>query len=116
MENEIDLSNAVNMLQEMLGSEDGKQQIESIVSALGGAHNENPPASAQGFGTDNIDMMLKIQKVMTLMNNNKNSKQTALLQSLCPLLRPERRTTVENAVKFLSMGHAIKLFKEFDGV
>lgn len=116
MENEIDLSNAVSMLGDMLESEEGKAQIESIISALGGAHNEKPPASAQGFGADNMDMMLKIQKVMALMNNNKNSKQAAFLQSLCPLLRPERRETVENAVKFLSMGRAIKLFKEFDGV
>ena len=116
MENELDLSGAVNMLQEMLGSEDGKEQIQNIMSALGGAKAETPADTTPNFGADNIEMMLKIQKIMTLMNSNNRSREAAFLQSLGPLLRPERRGTIDSAMKFLTMGHAIKAFQELDGV
>ncbi len=117
MAEELDLSGAVDMLKNMLSREEGKAQIESIVSMLGGgAEAAEEKGQQSGIGNENIEMMLKLQKVMAVMNSGKNSRQTAFLQSLKDLLRPERRGTVDNAVKFLSVSRAVKAFKELEGV
>ncbi len=117
MPDEIDLSGAVDMLKEMLGSEEGTQQIQNIAAMFGGGQEtqkEAPPSAGMGF--DNIEMMLKLQKVMSVMNGNANMRETAFLKSLRDLLRPERRGAVDNAVKFLSVGRAVKAFRELEGV
>lgn len=118
MSNEVDLSGAVDMLKEMLSGDEGKQQIQNIIGMFGGGDNseaQQAPAQ-QGGGFDNIEMMLKLQKVMAVMNSGESAKQTMFLQSLRELLRPERRGSVDNAVKFLGVGRAIKAFKELEGV
>lgn len=117
MSNEVDLSGAVDMLKEMLSGDEGKQQIQNIIGMFGGGDNSTAQAPAQQVGGfDNIDMMFKLQKVMSVMNSGESAKQAAFLQSLKELLRPERRSTVDNAVKFLGVGRAIKAFKELEGV
>ena len=108
MSDNIDLSGAVDALKEMLSGEEGNRQLQNIVSMLGA----NSQQSASGI---DIDTMLKMQKVMSAMNSGNNGKQAAFLQNLAPLLRPERRSAVDNAVKFLSIGKAIKVFKEIEG-
>ena len=117
MPDEIDLSGAVDMLKEMLGSEEGAQQIQNIAAMLGGGQ-EPPKESPQntGMAFDNIEMMLKLQKVMSVMNGSDNMRETAFLKSLRDLLKPERRGAVDNAVKFLSVGRAVKAFRELEGV
>ena len=108
MSDNIDLSGAVDALKEMLSGEEGNRQLQNIVSMLG----DNSQQSASGIV---IDTMLKMLKVMSAMNSGNNGKQAAFLQNLAPLLRPERRSAVDNAVKFLSIGKAIKVFKELEG-
>lgn len=117
MAEELDLSGAVDMIKNMLSGEEGKAQIESIVSMLGGgAETAEGKGQRRDSGVENIEMMLKLQKVMAVMNNAETSRQTAFLQSLREILRPERRGTVDNAVRFLSVGRAVKAFKELEGV
>lgn len=117
MSDEMDLSGAVDMLKEMLSGDEGKQQLNNIMSMLGGSESQKPKEQPNtGAGIDNIEMMLKLQKVMSVMSSSENTRQTAFLLSLKDLLRPERRSTVDNAVKFLSVGRAVKVFKELEGV
>ena len=117
MSNEVDLSGAVDMLKEMLSGDEGKQQIQNIIGTFSGGESSTAQAPAQqGGGFDNIEMMLKLQKVMAVMNSGESAKQTMFLQSLRELLRPERRSSVDNAVRFLGVGRAIKAFKELEGV
>lgn len=111
-----DLSNAVDMLKNMLGSEEGQQQIQGIVSMLGGeAKNEktdNSENNPTNFNADDAEMMLKLQKIMTAAKSAENGKEAAFLRALAPLLRPERREKLNNAVKILGMSRAIKIFKD----
>ena len=109
MAENLDLSGAVDVLKEMLSGDEGKQQLQNIISMFG----DNTQQSNPSGGID-METMLKMQKVMSAMNSG-NGKQAAFLQSLAPLLKPERRTAVENAVRFLSIGKAIKVFKEIEG-
>lgn len=114
MADEFDLSGAVDMLKEMLSGDEGKAQIQNILSALGG-ESPSPPALLTN-GMESAEAMLKIGQIMSLMNNASNAKQTALLSSLRELLKPERRAHVDSAIKFLSISKAIKAFKELEEV
>ena len=115
-----DLSNAVDMLKNMLGSKEGQQQIQGIVSMLGGesngnAQNENPKSTENkpsNFNADDAEMMMKLQKVMSAAKSAENGREAAFLRALAPLLRPERRDKLNNAVKILGMSRAIKIFKD----
>ena len=114
-----DLSNAVDMLKNMLGSEEGQQQIQGIVSMLGGnsgdGQNENAENSDNkpiSFNSEDAEMMMKLQKVMSAAKSAENGREAAFLRALAPLLRPERRDKLNNAVKILGMSRAIKIFKD----
>lgn len=112
-----DLSNAVDMLKNMLGSEEGQQQIQGIVSILGGENNSNAQSESSentpsNFNADDAEMMIKLQKVMSAAKSAENGSEAAFLRALAPLLRPERRDKLNNAVKILGMSRAIKIFKD----
>lgn len=117
------LSNAVDMLKNMLGSEEGQQQIQGIVSMLGGEssgnaqnegseHSESSENKPSNFSADDAEMMMKLQKVMSAAKSAENGREAAFLRALAPLLRPERRDKLNNAVKILGMSRAIKIFKD----
>lgn len=117
------LSNAVDMLKNMLGSEEGQQQIQGIVSMLGGESSENAQSESSensensenkpsNFNADDAEMMMKLQKVMSAAKSAENGREAAFLRALAPLLRPERRDKLNNAVKILGMSRAIKIFKD----
>lgn len=117
------LSNAVDMLKNMLGSEEGQQQIQGIISMLGGEgsgnvqsesseNSENSENKPSNFNADDAEMMMKLQKVMSAAKSAENGREAAFLRALAPLLRPERRDKLNNAVKILGMSRAIKIFKD----
>lgn len=117
------LSNAVDILKNMLGSEEGQQQIQGIVSMLGGEssgnaqsesseNSENSENKPSNFNADDAEMMMKLQKVMSAAKSAENGREAAFLRALAPLLRPERRDKLNNAVKILGVSRAIKIFKD----
>lgn len=123
MSDSQNLSNAVDMLKNMLGSEEGQQQIQGIVSMLGGEssgnaqresseNSENSENKPSNFSADDAEMMMKLQKVMSAAKSAENGREAAFLRALAPLLRPERRDKLNNAVKILGMSRAIKIFKD----
>ena len=80
------LSNAVDMLKNMLGSEEGQQQIQGIVSMLGGEssgnaqsesseNSENSENKPSNFNADDAEMMMKLQKVMSAAKSAENGEE-----------------------------------------
>ena len=118
MSDELDLSAAADMIKDLLSGDEGKQQIQNIMSVLTGEKNEKPsPGMATGgINPDNLEMMFRLQQVMSTMNNPENSRQTAFLESLKGLLRPERHARIDHAVKIFGMGSAIEAFRKIGGV
>ncbi len=118
MPEEMDFSGLADMLGEFLSDDSNKQQIQGVLSMLGGEKGEkgSPGVATGGINPDNIQLMFKLQQVMSEINNPEAGKQTALLQALRPLLKPERRDKIDNAVKFLGIGRAIEVFKKIEGV
>ena len=111
MADELDLSNAVDMLKNMLSNDEGQQQIQNIVAMLGGDGGQQQQTQ-NTQNAENIEMMMKLQKIMSAVNDAEHSSQAAFLHSLAPLLRPERRDKLNKAVRLLSVGRAIEIMKQ----
>lgn len=104
-----DLSGAIKMLEGMLNTEDGQKKIEDILSTF---TNKEDTEKNDGFNSDDIEMMMKIKKAMSVMNSVSNERQTVFLRSLGEMLNPSRREKVDNAIKILNMGKMIDVLKE----
>lgn len=56
------------------------------------------------------EMILKFQKILTLLNQNKNSKDETLLRALKPYMRDSRKEKIDQYIKLL---HILNLFEKF---
>ncbi len=113
-EESLDLSGAVEMLKTMLAGEEGQQQIQNI---MGMFQSDDPEKKVSGipFGgqeTENLEMMMKIQRAMELMNRQKENNQAKLLAALRPFLKPERKEKVDSAMKLLRLTGLIEMMQE----
>lgn len=126
----IDFSGAIEKLQEMLSDENGQGQLQNILGMLGGNDSSDVDTSSDdnenSLSLNNLfhrndssdsfdmDMFLKLQRIMSLIKNNKNNPQTDFLQSLKPFLKRSRQTRLEQAVKMINAIKIIKTFKSID--
>lgn len=126
---EKDIQQGFEKLSEMLSTEDGQKQISDIISALQGDGGEESPLSgilsalgggedgkeeknAQNSGFDlDFATLSKVKKLLSA-SGGKKSESTALLQSLKPFLRDERKEKIDNLIKIMSYA---SVFKEFGG-
>lgn len=128
MADEIDFSKAIEQVKEMLSSDEGGNQLQGIFNMLKGdggeannnCSNGNTPFSALPSG-DSPDLLsglgdmatlMKLQKIMSALSQQKNDSNTVFLQSLKPFLSPSRQSKLDDAAKILSVSKAIKAFKE----
>lgn len=114
---EDELSNAVDMLKNMLSSDEGQKQIQNIVSAFGGMsentdYKKSEDNKFDDSNRENIEMMMKIQKIMSVMKESEGSRQAELLRSLAPFLKEERREKLNAAARLLGVGKAIEALKQ----
>jgi len=117
MAENIDFSNAIEQLQEMLSSDDGQSRIQDMVSMLTGGDNSNTGNSAPSAdNSSGIDMntVMKISGLIQAMNSDSNNPKTAFLYALKPFLKESRRTKVEQAVKMLKLANVLKTFRQSD--
>ena len=121
----LDLNQAIEQVQQMLSSKEGEAQIQNLLGMLaGGESGENSENTEQskedgGFnpmdllsGMSDIETIMKIQKVMSVLGNQKDDTNAAFLNSLKPFLKKERRKKVEQAAKLMSVAKVIKVFKD----
>ena len=108
MPEDIDLSGMIEKIQDMFSTDEGKSQIENIVSMLG-SNESNSVSNSPSF--DNVEMAMKLSSVMSAMNSAESTKQVCFLKSLAPLLKPDKQNKVDSAIKFLSMSKALKALK-----
>ncbi len=129
---EKDIQQGFEKLSEMLSTEDGQKQISDIISALqGDGGEEESPLSGilsslgmasseekeekkqpqnSGFDLD-FATLSKVKKLLSA-SGGKKSESTALLQSLKPFLRDERKEKIDSLIKIMSYA---SVFKEFGG-
>ncbi len=128
MSEELDLSGAIEQVQQMLSSKEGEAQIQNLLGMLtGGGQTDDDrvqSADTQSGGTFNpadllsgmsdIETIMKIKNIMSIMGNQKNDANAAFLTSLKPFLKKERQQKLEQAAKLMSVAKAIKVFKDLD--
>ena len=95
------------------------QQLASALSSSGGTNGggggpDTPPASSaqNGQGNQMPDlsglMSMKIQPALSAYNQD--DKNTVLLKSLKPHLRPERQNRVDEALKLMKLASLLPMF------
>lgn len=110
----IDLTGAMETLTNMLSGDEGKQQIQNILNMFSGntpEHTDTGNATG-GIDPENIELMFKLQNIMSKMNSRKNSSQSQLLSALKPFLKPSRREKVDSAMRLLSFSEVFEIMRE----
>lgn len=144
MSGNLDLSGAFEKLQDMLGSAEGQQQIQGMLSAFsdnaGNAgtdnsadplcdenaepsnasrNNRNKPSdgiSGMTFEGISPEMIFKIQRIMTIVNNSKSEVGVEFLRCLKPMLKKSRREKVDNAVRLITLMKVMETLKREGGI
>lgn len=121
MEENIDFKGAFDKIQEMLGSDEGKKQIQGIFDMFS---SDEPSSNRQneeneryegneengGFDLDPM-MLLRLGKILSASQKEQNEK-TRLLNSLKPFLKENRRSKVDNAIKIMNMTRIFTMLRE----
>lgn len=77
--------------------------------------SNNNSNSSQGIPNIDINTMLKMQKIMSAMNNSSNSSGANLLRSLKPYLKPSRQAKVDEYIQLFSIEKVIETMKKSGG-
>ena len=116
MADNIDFTNAVEQLQQMLSSDDGQSQIQNIINMFtsGNTDNSSAPSAGNGNLPDGADMetVMKIASVMQAMNSANDNEKTVFLNALKPFLKEHRQARLEQATKLLKIASVLKTFNQ----
>lgn len=115
-------------------SDDGNQLLENLMGALGDNpaetigklmsslsqteddgknDNEENSENSGGMGID-LDMIMKLQRLMSQLSGDNQDERSALLFALKPFLSEERRAQIDKAVKLLKLSSLAKTAQELD--
>lgn len=109
---EDNLNNAINQLQNMLSSDEGKKNIEDIIGSLGISGDSSSPVPTDPvFNPEN---MLKIKGIMESFQRN-DDPRSQLLLALKPYLSNARSARLDTAIRLLSLGKLPDIMKVFRG-
>ena len=133
-ENLADLGSAIEKLKQMMATEEGQANIQNIVANFGGENMDmgNLGSMFSNFAAENsggdgetssdsgsdggldMDMMLKMQKMMSMMGSGggSNNRHASMLNSLKPYLSSERKGKLDMAAKVMSLAKFAPLMKE----
>ena len=109
---ENNFSGAINQLQEMLSSEEGRQNLQNIMGAVAGGntpHSEVIEAGAEEASSapapsGSPDIMSMAKMFMDGIKPD-NSPRSNLLTALKPYLSTSRHNHIDNAIKIMSLGN-----------
>ena len=111
-----DIDKALGQLQDMLSTEEGKRDLESMIGAFTGGDEQksddvtHSPAKNNPLSGFNLDSMLGIRSVLDGLQSGDDSR-TNLLSALKPYLSQSRHGHVDNAIKIMHLGKLPNLLK-----
>lgn len=108
-----DLNNAINQLQNMLSSEEGKRDIENMINSLGIGTGQ-PSENVGGIGGINADSMAKMRDIMDAFQRH-DDPRSQLLLALKPYLSSARGARIDTAIMLLSLGKIPSIMKIMRG-
>ncbi len=107
------LSNAINQLQNMLSSDEGKRGIEDMIGSLG-MSSPNHSAYTPPDPIFNPENMMKMKSVMDSFQR-RDDPRSQLLLALKPYLSNTRSARIDTAIRLLSLGRLPDMMKIFRG-
>ena len=105
------LSNAINQLQNMLSSDEGKKDIEDMIGSLGMSGNTATATQDPIFNPEN---MIKMKSIMDSFQRH-DDPRSQLLLALKPYLSNTRSARIDTAIRLLSLGRLPDMMKIFRG-
>lgn len=106
------LSNAINQLQNMLSSDEGKKGIEDMIGSLGMSTNQSSATSPDPIF--NPENMIKMKSIMDSFQR-RDDPRSQLLLALKPYLSNARSARIDTAIRLLSLGRLPDMMKIFRG-
>ena len=106
------LSNAINQLQNMLSSDEGKKGIEDMIGSLGMSTNQSSTTSPDPIF--NPENMIKMKSIMDSFQR-RDDPRSQLLLALKPYLSNARSARIDTAIRLLSLGRLPDMMKIFRG-
>lgn len=105
-------------LKGLLG-DNADEKIKNIIDILNPPQSEGNPAAGKASETDGAataavspDLLLQAQKLMSGLSSSGGDDRAALLKSLKPFMRQERRDAIDSALRLMELA---KLTELFDG-
>lgn len=110
------------LLENLIGSlgDNPAEKISQMLSALSNqkeAPTESPQEPEEAFslpGGIDMEMLVKMQKMMSALNSGGQDDRDRLLSALKPFLSEERRPQVDRAIQFLKLSQMAKTAQEMD--
>ena len=107
-----DMSGLAALLGNTGGSNNAERDFNNS-EPVDNAGNSGGFDNSSGFGNIDMDTMLKMQKMFSMMNSGGgNSRHTAVLQSIKPYLSEGRKGKLDAASKLMSIAKLAPLMKE----
>lgn len=124
MNENLDLSGAMEQLQNMLSTENGQNDLKALVSQFTGGNGDTSDSGFaggqtegnNGFDFSNPETMMKIQALMSAMQSQANSSDAQFLNALRPYLRESRRSKLDQTIKLLGMAQAFRMIQGEGGL
>ena len=79
------------------------------------SNSSNTQNSSQNIPNIDINTMMKMQKIISAMNNSSNNSGVNLLRSLKPYLKPSRQEKVDECIQLFNIEKVIELMKQSGG-
>ena len=106
------------LLNNLKSSNDSKEDTSSNTSQiLSDLSNNNSGYDSNSSNNPQIDMetMLKIGRIISMMNDSGNDDRANLLLSLKPYLRESKKNKLSQYIKLLNMSRALEIFNNDGG-
>lgn len=96
-----EMEKIMGLARELSGSKPGQDQAPD-------PEPEKPSGGIPGLGDINPGMMASLGRLIGRLENTKDDGKTALVRSMKPYLRPERREALDRAVKIARIAHVAR--------
>jgi hypothetical protein len=118
----MDFAGAMQKLKTMMSTENGKNQIKGVLSALSGRANDaeearsdtyegKPSSGAKNIGGDiDYEAFAKMKNMFSAASDG-NNHHARFLTALAPYLSESRRGKVDSAIKIMNMMKIAKMMK-----
>lgn len=103
---------AENMIQNILNDPEAMGKISSLLSSLKEENGSKEESSAP-FPAENMQMMLRLQQIMSKMSDT-DDNGVKLITALKPYLSGKRAESAETAIKMLKLSKISSLFENID--